>query len=55
MLYAAETFSEISSGTYFCYRLSKLWGHGGGGRISYNELNSMTSSGVKPMTFQLVA
>jgi hypothetical protein len=47
--------SETSCDTYFCYRLSKPQVHIAAGRIGKLKKNSITSSGLEPATFQLLA
>jgi hypothetical protein len=48
------TFRKIP-GTHFYQRLSRPQGHSAAGRIKSTEKNSMTSSGLEPATFRLVA
>jgi hypothetical protein len=40
-------------GTHFCWRLSPSQGHSGAGRIK-SIVNPMTSSGIEPVTLQLL-
>jgi hypothetical protein len=47
--------SKNSPGTHFCYRLSRPQGHSAAGRIRSIERNPMTSSGLEPATFRLIA
>jgi hypothetical protein len=46
---------QTSSGTHFWQRLSKSHGQFTAGRIKYIEKKSLTSSGLEPVTFRLVA
>jgi hypothetical protein len=42
-------------GTHFSYRLSKFQGHSAAGRIKLTRNNSITSSELEHVAFQLVA